>query len=69
MYIGYCSPPVTVDIRVQLRAIYNHIIITIQVLLSGGSTQNIYDDVGGLEAFVPYVRRILVAQTPEIRTV
>ena len=36
---GYCRHPVTVYIRGLLRAIYNHIIVFIQLLLGGGSTQ------------------------------
>ena len=34
-------PPVTVYIRVLLRAIYNHIIVIIQLLLRGGSTEGL----------------------------
>ena len=37
--VGYCPHPVTVYIRVLLRAMYSHIVIIIQLLLSGGSTQ------------------------------
>ena len=38
-YFGYCPHPVTVYIRVLVRAIYNHIILIIQLLLRGGSTE------------------------------
>ena len=41
IHIGYCPHPVTVYIRGPTRAIYNYIILVIQLLLSGGSTQSI----------------------------
>ena len=38
-YFGYCPHPVSVYIRVPLRAIYNHMRIIIQLLVNGGSSR------------------------------
>ena len=45
--VGYCPHPVTVYIGgVPLRAIYNHNIVIIQLLLRGGSTEGLGFRVG-----------------------